>query len=778
MKIRILFAGLILTSCLVPLQAQLAMGKWRTHFAYNSVNQIAQSEHKVFAISAGALFSVDKKDQDIELYSKLNGLSDNNISRIEYDSENKQLLIVYNNGNIDLLSSSGVINIPDLYNKQMSTSKTINQIMINDDKAYLSCDFGILVLNMNKHEVADTYYIGDNGSDVKVLNTAIQGSYLYAISSNTIYKSLLSEPNLANYEFWSTLSGLPGNGEFKKIASFGGKLVLMRGNKLYAQNENQIWSPLFSEISVSDFFVLNNNKMIITDNGTTSYLVDEVLNLTPIENMGLMPDAEFDSERNLYWFAGKSEGVVSYNIETSEVNSYKPGGPIVNIPWEMTFSQQKLFVVQGGRWAIQDNKPGYVMIYENNIWTNLDPTIIKNKTGYDALDFMNIAVDPLDDKHFFVTSYGTGLYEFKNDAFVNWYNHLNSTLETVIANNPYRFIRLDGAIFDQDGNLLLANIGVNAAIKVLLKDGTWTQLTYPEAAKPTLGRILISNQNPNQKWVPSVRYSPGILIFDDNGTITDQSDDQSVFKSSFVFPETENGQTVLISETPAYVYTIVQDKSGTVWVGTDLGPFLFYNTSKIFDPDYTCTRVKIPRNDDTGLADYLLKDEKIKAIAIDGANRKWLGTETSGVYLMSENGQETIQHFTVSNSPLLSNDILSIAISPVTGEVFFGTGNGLVSYQSNAVDGGDTFNNVHAYPNPVRENFTGVITITGLIKDTQVKITDLNGNLICQTVSNGGIATWDGKDVRGRKVSTGIYLAICVNEDGTQSTITKIMVIN
>jgi len=670
MKIRILFAGLILTSCLVTLQAQLAMGKWRTHFAYNSVNQIAQSEHKVFAISAGALFSVDKKDQDIELYSKLNGLSDNNISKIEYDSENKQLLIVYNNGNIDLLSSSGVINIPDLYNKQMSTSKTINQIMINDDKAYLSCDFGILVLNMNKHEVADTYYIGDNGSDVKVLNTAIQGSYLYAISSNTIYKSLLSEPNLANYEFWSTLSGLPGNGEFKKIASFGGKLVLMRGNKLYAQNENQIWSPLFSEISVSDFFVLNNNKMIITDNGTTSYLVDEVLNLTPIENMGLMPDAEFDSERNLYWFAGKSEGVVSYNIETSEVNSYKPGGPIVNIPWEMTFSQQKLFVVQGGRWATQDDKPGYVMIYENNTWTNLDPTIIKNKTGYDALDFMNIAVDPLDDKHFFVTSYGTGLYEFKNDAFVNWYNYLNSTIQTIVSGNPYRYMRLDGAIFDKDGNLFLSNTNVNAAIKVLLKDGTWTQLTYPDAAKPTLGRILISNQNPNQKWVPSVRYRPGILIFDDNGTITDQSDDQSVFKSSFVFPETENGQTVLISETPAYVYTIVQDKSGTVWVGTDLGPFLFYNTSKIFDPDYTCTRVKIPRNDDTGLADYLLKDEKIKAIAIDGANRKWLGTETSGVYLMSENGQETIQHFTVSNSPLLSNDILSIAISPVTGEVF------------------------------------------------------------------------------------------------------------
>lgn len=778
MKIRILFVGLILTSCLVPIQAQLAMGKWRTHFAYNSVNQIAQSENKVFAISSGALFSVDKEDQEIELYSKINGLSDNNISKIEYNSEKKQLLIVYNNGNMDLLSSGGVVNIPDLYNKQMSTSKAINHILFNGNKAYLSCDFGILVLNTDKGEVADTYYIGTNGADIKVLNTTIHGLYFYAISSNTIYRGLLSEPNLANYEFWSTLSGLPGTGELKKIASFGGKLVLMRGDKLYTQNENQVWSPLFSEISVSNFFVLNNNKMIITNNGTTSYSVDELMNLNPIENIGVMPDAKFDSERNLYWFAGKSEGVISYNIGTSKINSYKPKGPAANIPWEMTFSGQKLFVVQGGRWAAQYDSLGIVMIHENEQWRNLNPADIKAKTGHDAFDFMNIAVDPLDDKHFFVTSYGTGLYEFKNDVFVNWYHHLNSTLETVISNNPYRFIRLDGAIFDQDGNLFLANIGVNAAIKVLLKDGTWTQLAYPDAAKPTLGRIMISNQNPAQKWVPSVRYSPGILIFDDNGTITDQSDDQSVFKSSFVYLETENGQTVLKSETPTYVYTIAQDKNGTVWVGTDLGPFLFYNTSKIFDPDYTCSRVKIPRNDDTGWADYLLKDVKIKAIAIDGANRKWLGTETSGVYLMSENGQETIQHFTVSNSPLLSNDILSIAISPVTGEVFFGTGNGLVSYQSDAVDGGDTFNNVHAYPNPVREDFTGVITITGLIKDTQVKITDLNGNLICQTVSNGGIATWDGKDVHGRKVSTGIYLAICVNEDGTQSTITKIMVIN
>lgn len=277
----------------------------------------------------------------------------------------------------------------------------------------------------------------------------------------------------------------------------------------------------------------------------------------------------------------------------------------------------------------------------------------------------------------------------------------------------------------------------------------------------------------------SVRSIPGICVFDDNGTLTNQTDDKSTFISDFIYPETDkNNQTTAVKVSPGSILCMAQDKNGVVWVGTEQGPFLFSNLTKVFDTDYTCSRVKIPRNDSTNLADYLLKDEKIKAIAIDGANRKWIGTESSGVYLMSENGQETIQHFTTSNSPLLSNDILSIAINPKSGEVYFGTGLGIISYQGDAVEAGETFGDVHAYPNPVREGYNGVITITGLVKDTQVKITDIAGNLVCETVSNGSIAIWDGKDVHGRKVSTGVYLAICANADGTQSTITKILVIN
>ena len=213
-------------------------------------------------------------------------------------------------------------------------------------------------------------------------------------------------------------------------------------------------------------------------------------------------------------------------------------------------------------------------------------------------------------------------------------------------------------------------------------------------------------------------------------------------------------------------------------MGTNKGPLLFSNTENVFEEGYTCSRVKIPRNDGTNQADYLLVDEEIKAIAIDGANRKWIGTTTSGVYLLSANGQETIHHFTVDNSPLQSNEIMSIGINPVSGEVFIGTGAGLVSYQSDAAQGASALENVYAYPNPVREDFEGIITITGLVENTQVKITDLNGNLVCETVSNGSIATWDGKDAFGRKVNTGIYLALCITEDGKDSAVAKIMVIN
>ncbi|MEI8084635.1 MAG: T9SS type A sorting domain-containing protein [Paludibacter sp.] len=779
MKNTKIIAALLFCLLSTPIWSQVEMGKWRTHFAYNNASQIAQSENKIFAVSEGALFSVDKTDEVIEFYSKLSGLNGSNISNIEYDTTNKLLIIIYANGNIDVMDAGGVSNIPDLYNKQMSASKAVNQIQFYQGKAYLSCNFGIVVLNMQKKEVADTYYIGDNASEVKVLNTTVHNGTVYALTASKIYNASISETSLVNYQYWSTTTNLPGSGDFQSIASFDTQLILLRGGKLYKQDSNNNWSALLPTVSVTNFTVSNGSLNVFS--GNKVYLVDNLLNTIEVPDIGTLSDAEYDVKNNTYWFAANAQGVASYKAGAIP-KYYKPAGPAVNSPWDMTFAGKKLFVVPGGRWSAPYNTPGVVMIYENGVWSNIYGSTIHAQTNFDVLDFMNTAVDPLDNKHFFVTAYGNGLFEFKNNEFFKWHNTTNSTIKSVFSNDPKysgnpavinSYMRLDGAIFDKQGDLFLVNCEVAVGLKFLTAAGKWEQLIYPELQNmSTLGKILISNQNQNQKWVLSVRGGQ-IIVFDDNGTLVDQTDDKSISFTSF--PDPDNVGSLLSHQAN---YSIAQDKNGVIWVGTEQGPYIFQNPSKAFEKGFTASRIKIPRNDGTNLADYLLVNEKIKSIAIDGANRKWLGTESSGAYLMSENGQETIKHFTVSNSPLLSNDILSIAINPVSGEVFFGTGQGIVSYQSDAANANATFGDVFAFPNPVRENYKGIISITGLVENTQVKITDLNGNLICQTVSNGSIATWDGKDVHGRKVSTGVYFAICASADGTQSTITKIMVIN
>ena len=781
MKKTILISGLLISVFYINSYAQLAMGKWRTHFAYNNVSQIAQSDNKIFAVSEGALYSVDKQDGGVEFYSKVNGLNGSSISKIEYDTANKQLLINYSNGNIDIMTSGGIINISDLYNKQMSSTKDINDIQFYNNKAYLSCNFGILVLNMQKREVADTYFIGPSASEVKVLNTTIHMGTIYALTSNTIFKASINETHLVNYEFWSTLTGVPGSGDFQKICSFDGQLVLQRGGKLYMLGSDNIWKTFLPAVSVT-YMNVSGSSMNVFD-GTSAYLTNLAFTTKTVNSIGVISDAEYDTTSGTYYFAGNALGIISYKDNgsgTPDISYYKPAGPAMNMPWKMTFAGQKLFVVPGGRWSDSYRREGDIMIYENGMWTNIYAKQIQDSTKQTVTDLVNVGVDPLDNNHFFVTSYGTGLYEFKNNAFYKWYNPLNSPVESAVPSVPYSYTRLDGAVYDSDHNLWFLNSHSGSPVRALLNDGTFFKLFYANlSGAPTLQDIMTSNQNPNQKWVTAVR-SGALFIFEHNGTSSEQTtSDKNVVIRPFNFTETDNnGLTKVTAASPSTVYTIAQDKNGVVWVGTDMGPFLFNNLSNVYRSDYTCSRVKIPRNDSTNLADYLLVNERIKSIAIDGANRKWLGTEGSGVYLMSENGQQTVKHFTMNNSPLLSNDILSIAINPVSGEVFFGTSMGIVSYQSDASEAGSSFENVYAYPNPVRQGYAGVITITGLVENTQVKITDINGNLICETVSNGSLAIWDGKDVHGRKVSTGVYLAICVNSDGTQNVVTKILVIN
>lgn len=753
--------------------AQLAMGKWRTHLAYNNTTMIAKTDNKVFAVSDGVLYSVSVDENAVKVMDKTVGLSDSNVGNIAYDSTNKLLLVTYKNGNIDILSDKGIKNIPDLLNKSMIADKNINHISFSKNKVYLSCNFGIVVLNSSKGEIADTYYIGPNGTETVVLYTIEVNNTIYALTNNTIYYASASNPNLVDFSQWKTVQNIPGNGSLTKLIAFNNELILLRAGKMYAFS-GTAWQSILPSYSAVNMFT-TENKLVVYNSPTDLHLFDKDFGNTSITNAGEVAGIEIDNESGNLWLAGGAKGVVQYSVTNqSALNTFKPNGPAVNSPWNMKFAGEKLYVLPGGRWSSQNFKKGEIMIYQNNSWTKINTDSIELVTGHKMYDLMDIAFDPKDNSHFFVTSYGTGLYEFKNNVFTKWYTPFNSNLESVIPAEPYFYTRLDAVAFDNMGNLHVTNGHTSKFDKILKPDGSWTFLQYPSSNNPTFGTFLISNVNQNQKWINSVRYTPGLLVFDDNGTPTDNNDDtKSVFLSSFTDADNPGAKI-----NPTTYYCMVQDHDGVVWAGTEQGPLLFYNTERVFDSGYTCSRIKIPRNNGTGLADYLLQTDKIKAMAIDGANRKWIGTETSGVFLMSENGQTTIKHFTADNSPLISNDILSIAINPISGEVFFGTSNGIVSYQSDAANAGESFGNVRAYPNPVRENYSGEISITGLVVGTQVKITDLNGNLIYQTVSNGSIATWNGKRVGGKKVSSGVYLVLCVNQDGTQSIATKILVVN
>jgi hypothetical protein len=228
------------------------------------------------------------------------------------------------------------------------------------------------------------------------------------------------------------------------------------------------------------------------------------------------------------------------------------------------------------------------------------------------------------------------------------------------------------------------------------------------------------------------------------------------------------------------VYSVNEDIDGNIWVGTIAGPVVYYSPYDIIDreDDIIGTQILIPRNDGTNLADPLLKGEKINCIVIDGANRKWLGTEKSGAFLMSEDGKQEIFKFNSENSPLFSDNVRSIAINDDNGEVFFGTDKGILSFKGQATKGGEEYQDVYVYPNPVRENYRGDITVTGLVANVNVKITDISGNLVYETQALGGQAIWDGKNFSGERVSTCVYLVFCSNEDGTKTYVTKLLFIH
>lgn len=731
--------------------------KWKSYLAYYNTTLVAEANNNVFAVADGSLYSYNKEDQSVQTYSKLNGLSDVSITQLGYNADVNTLLIVYDNGNIDLWGEDGIYNLPFLKNSTVVQDKTVNAITFDGEYAYLASQFGIMVINMQKKEVADTYRIG-NVSSCCVLN-----NYLYAATEQGIRRGSLND-NLLDAANWTDYSAEV----VQDIVAFQNTLCyVISGDGVYYQAEGSSRKWINDagikgmKVESGKLLAYTNGKVYIASSLNTP---DQITGLSTIQDVSTLKD-------NAYWIANAAGGILGIqkngSAYTRILEKTTIDGPKRNMPYFMDFVEGQLLVTGGGRWMDRENNPATFMRYKDGVWANLDDSSLASKAGIDfCRDFLCVAVDPVDTSHYFIASYGEGLFEFRGMEFQTMYNNDNSPLQYVVPDDgkpqpyPRHYVRVSGLDFDAAGNLWTVSAGVNEVIQVLQSDGNWVTLRdLPISNSPTTGSLLFLSNGLLVANIPRASNA-GIFVMNNNGTL-DASDDTYNLYSTLVSTQ---GEALSASE----FYCIAEDKMGSLWVGTNIGPVIGYNTSD----GYRFNRIVLFDE-----SDYLLNGERVNCIAVDGGNRKWIGTQNSGVFLVSEDGTEVLENFTTENSPLFSDCIQSIAIHPQTGEVFIGTDKGIISYQGDATEGSEDYSSVHAYPNPVRPDFDDKVIITGLMDQSEVKITDLAGNLIYRSTCIGGQLTWDCRNAQGRRVATGVYLVLAATPDAKESVVTKIMVV-
>ena len=668
--------------CLLSI-SQLYANDWRIYASYHNATKAVKCDSRIFVLANGNLFSYDTEDNSVELYDKTNALSDFGIQDIAYSATEKRLVILYENGNIDLLGMNSTRwNMPDLKTKILE-DKTINELKVVGSEALISLNSGLALLNLKEGFFVNLFTLGS-----KVTNATIVGKKIYA----------------------KTATGV------------------MEG--------------------------------------------DRNANLMDVNNWKEVPASTVTF--------GETEEEKKANAALLEkVKDIIPDSPIRNYAYKLNMMGNRLLVAGGNFYYPEVEYPGTAMKYENGKWSAFDEEAAIALVGEAAYhNVTDIVQDPQNPEHHWLGTKRSGIYEFKNYKLVNHYSLDNSPLTSIIptSKNAAQYVRVTALNYDKEGNLWMCNNECDTIVRILKKDGTWKAYYYNEVVRRTTWDHTVFDKR-GWAWIVSRRSSDkgesGLLIINTNGTIDKQSDDQHRYLFTF---QNQNGE----SYTPDLYYCAVEDLNGDIWMGCTKGIFMTKTPDEVFKSNFIFTQPIVPRNDGSGLGDYLLSGIPVKCIAIDGGNRKWVGTLSNGVYLLSANGMEIIEHFTSENSSLISNEVNDIAINGETGEVFIATSKGLCSYHGDATDPATSMssNNLKVYPNPVRSEYQGKVHITGLMYNSDVKIVSAAGKLVAEGTSIGGEFTWNCCTRSGRRVGSGIYYALCTDEGGKKDAVAKILIIH
>jgi len=750
--------------------AQRKIGSWVDYLSYSNPFKVAMSSNMVFVATTGGLMYYDLEDNSVNKFSSVVELSDFGIQAIAYSEENSVLVIAYENANIDLVYGTQIFNLSDIKRKQMTADKTINNISFIGDEAYLACGFGIVVLNLDKKEIKDTYFIGEGGTSVAVNDVNADNEYIYAATDNGIYKAELNGSNLLDYQNWSLIDNIPNpNKKFNHLINFDGKIIAnytpneWYNDDMYVLQDNN-WYPYLPQIGFvfdlqtqGDYLTITSrDRVFVVDKSEQIIQTIDHYELNNETISSIDPRSAALGMDGSVWVADNDESLIV--LRGTNYESISLPGPMDNSIFSLTSSSSALWIAPGGTTAWEEPR---FQRYKNDVWTSFKKSTNPELDGF--FNIIKIAVDPNDNEHVFVGSWGGGLLEYRNDEFMERYTNLNSPLESALPQSPEEpYVRIPGLDFDSEGNLWIANSEAGKVLHKLSPSGEWESFTLSEIANnKTIGPVLVNRHD--DKWILVPRGNDAYVV----------NKDGSLKRRLLVTSYLPNGETTRMND----VYSIAEDQEGAIWIGTSKGVVVYNNPERIWEEEaFYATQPGLDLND--GIYHPLLSTETVTAIAVDGANRKWLGTNGSGVFLVSENGDKEIEHFTAENSPLLSNVIRSISVNEKSGEVFFGTDKGLISYQGDASGGKNDYSEVYVYPNPVRETYDGPVTITGLIAESDIKITDIGGNLVFKTTSLGGQAVWDGRNLNGRRVKTGVYLVFCNDKYGNETTITKILFIH
>ncbi len=763
LKLGLLFCFCIIITSVVAQNPLNPIGNWREHLSYQQAIQVVKG-NKLYCASQNAVFSVDATD-GITRYSKITGLNDIGVKAFEYDATTQQLVIGYNNANLDVLKDGLVKNIGDIKRSGIAGNKTINQIYCANGFAYLSTGLGVIVADLNKYEIKDTWFIGNNGAQININAFTSDGSFFYAATQEGLKKADAKSATISNFSSWQLMNGNSGlsMGAVQQVLVLNKNIVIQKNDSLFIQKNGQ-WTllytdptwPIINTNSSGNYLQISQRK----SSGAARVLVmdeNSSINQT-VSKPGVIsyPKNALKDGSNI-WIADLYGGLSLFN---NAVEQFIPNGPQGMASGDMVFSQSTLYAAAGSindAWNYQYNRDGFYKYADEN-WSN---TNYYNSPQLDSVfDFITLAVDP-SNQSIWAGSYGGGLIN-KAGENIRIYKQKNTTLQAALG-DPTSY-RISGLAFDQDNNLWISNYGAAKNLQVRLKDSTWGAFSIPFShTENAVSQIVIDDAN--QLWIVSPKGN-GIFCYNHGNNILATTDDK--WKNYLA----GSGNGNLPSNT---VLCLAKDKNGSIWIGTNNGIGIIQCASEAFSGSSCEALLPIVQQD--RFAGLLFHNEIVQCIAVDGANRKWVGTK-NGVWLISPDGDKIIYQFTENNSPLLGNDVKRIAINPINGEVFFATNYGICSFRSTATEPSVSNNNILVFPNPVLPNYNGTIAIRGLSNNALVKIAELSGQLVFQTRALGGQAIWDGKNYLGNKVASGVYLVLVRDELGQEKMMTKLVILS